>query len=175
MGIKAKLTAGGCTIAVVIASFFAQVGEKSKLSQEGLMHILECEDCSLKAYRDIAGVPTIGMGSTKGVTMDMVISNGEAGKRAAKDILDAEMCFRKRVNVDVTQSEYDGWVSFIINKGCGGFSSSTGLRLLNNGKHLEACNAMLMWDKITVNGKKVYSKGVYNRSLKDSKLCAKQL
>lgn len=175
MGIKTKLTAGGCTIALVIASFFAEVGEESKLSQEGLANIIECEDCSLKAYKDVAGIPTIGVGSTKGVTMGMIISNGEAGKRMAKDILEAEMCFRKRVKVDVTQGEYDGWVSFIVNKGCGAFSSSTGLKLLNAGSHLEACRAMLMWDKITVNGKKVYSKGVYNRSLKDSKLCAKQL
>lgn len=175
MGIKTKLTAGGCTVALVVASFFASVGEESKLSQEGLAHILECEDCTLKAYRDIAGVPTIGMGSTRGVTMDMVISNGEAGKRAARDILDAEMCFRKRVKVSVTQGEYDGWVSFIINKGCGGFAGSTGLKRLNAGQHKAACDAMLLWDKITVNGKKVYSQGVYNRSAKDAKLCRSML
>lgn len=175
MGIKSKLTAGGCTIALVVASFFTSVGDESRLSSEGLAHILECEDCSLKAYRDVAGIPTIGVGSTNAVSMGMVISNGEAGKRAAKDIMEAEMCFRKNTKVDVSQSEYDGWVSFIVNKGCGAFRSSSGLRLLNQGKHKEACKSMLLWDKITVRGKKVFSQGVYNRSLKDSKLCERQL
>ena len=175
MGIKAKLATGACTLTVVIASYFGYSDGNSKMSVEGITNIINCEGCNRVAYKDVAGIPTIGVGSTTGVVPGTIITDDEVGRRLASDIKQAESCFRRRVKVDVTQSEYDAWVSFIFNKGCGAFSDSSALKLLNQGRHTEACQSMLLWNKITVNGKKVFSKGVYNRSLKDSQLCLKQL
>ena len=45
-----------------------------QISQEGLSLIKKFEGCELKAYHCAAGVPTIGYGSTHGVTMDMELS-----------------------------------------------------------------------------------------------------
>jgi lysozyme len=175
MGIKAKLATGACTLTVVIASYFGYSDSNSRLSVEGVTNIINCEGCNRIAYKDVAGIPTIGVGSTQGVVMGTVITDDEVGRRLAKDLRTAESCFRRYVKVDVTQGEYDGWVSFIFNKGCGAFKESTALKLLNSGQHKAACKDMLKWNKITVNGKKVFSQGVYNRSLKDSQICVKQL
>lgn len=175
MGIKTKLTGSGCALVLVIAAFFQTAGESTKVSEGGLTHLIECEGCTKQPYIDIAGVPTDGVGNTRGVVMGKLITDDKVGRDLGKHVLESEACLRRNVKVEMTQGEYDAWVSFIHHKGCGAFAGSSGRRLLNEGKPIQACRSMLLWDKITVKGKKVFSQGVYNRSAKDAKLCEKNL
>ena len=59
---------------------------KMEISQEGLSLIKRFEGCKLKAYKCSAGVPTIGWGSTQGVTMDMEISQQRADALLLEDV-----------------------------------------------------------------------------------------
>lgn len=54
-------------------------------------------------------------------------------------------------------------LSLCYNIGGGSFKTSTGLRRHRAQRYAEAADAFLMWNKITVNGRKVVSKGLNNR------------
>lgn len=175
MSIKKAMAGTGCSLAIVVASFFGLVGEKVRISEEGLANLINCEGCERQAYKDGAGVPTAGVGSTIGIVMGRLYTDGEVAKMLAKDVVIAEQCLNRNVKVDLTQGEWDAYASFIFNIGCSGFVSSTTYRVLHQGNRFMACDAMRMWNKITVNGVKVYSKGVANRREKDRAICVKYL
>ncbi|UNA00892.1 lysin [Erwinia phage VyarbaL] len=178
MSVKKALAGGACSLALVTASFFGIVTDKVRISQEGLENLINCEGCKRQSYKDVAGVPTAGVGSTIGIVMGRLYTDGEVAKMLAKDVIIAEQCLNRNVKVDLNQGEWDAYVSFVFNVGCSAFVSSTTYRILNGvkpGTRIQACQAMGMWNKITVNGVKVFSQGVYNRRVKDIALCVKYM
>ena len=104
------------------------------------------------AYLCPAGIPTIGWGHCKGVTMQDVknkrtISKAIGEKYFREDVSEAEAAVDRNVKVPLTQGQFDCLVSFVFNVGEGKFKSSTALRLLNQGKY-EAVPAQLMrWSR----------------------------
>ena len=175
MSIKKAVAPVGCSLALVVASFFGIVTDKVRISEEGLANLINCEGCQRNSYKDGAGVPTAGVGSTIAIVMGRIYTNGEVAKMLARDVLIAEQCLNRNVKVDLSQGEWDAYTSFVFNVGCSGFVSSTAFRNLHKGNRVQACNDMRMWNKITVNGQKVYSPGLNNRRTKDIALCVKQL
>ncbi len=122
------------------------------------------EGLKLTAYRDSAGVWTIGYGHTGSeVHAGMVITEAEAEALLARDIAWAVDTVRRAVRVALTESQRAALVSLTFNIGSGGFRTSTVLRRLNAGNYEGAADAILMWNKITVGGKKVISSGLRNR------------
>ncbi|QHJ79678.1 MAG: hypothetical protein [Caudoviricetes sp.] len=175
MGIRQTAKAVTCSLALVVSFFFAD-NEATKLSEEGLANIIDCEGCQRNDYVDQAGVRTVGVGSTSNVSPNTTISNSQVAVRLRKDTQVAEQCLARKVKVPLSQGEYDAYASFIINVGCYGFSTSTSYVILSEGgDRRKACYSMRRWNKITVNGKKVYNQGLANRREKDIKLCIKQL
>ena len=67
--------------------------------------------------------------------------------------------------------------SFTYNAGTGAFRNSTMLKLINNGRYMEACNQLWRWTKYTnpKTGKKETSKGLRNRRAVEFKYCIKDL
>ena len=76
----------------------------------------EFEGLRLKAYRDTAGVLTIGYGHTHNVRRGDVISQFYAGEMLRLDIM---QCQRQvlRLGVCTTQGQLDALVSFVFNLG----------------------------------------------------------
>lgn len=178
MGVKKYIATTGCSLALVTASFFGIVTDKVRISQEGLENLINCEGCQRNAYKDVAGVPTVGVGATVGVVFGRLYTNGEVAQLLARDVMLAEKCLARNAPVRYTQGEWDSYVSFVFNVGCSAFVSSTSYRILTGkakGDRFAACQAMDKWDKITVNGKKVVSPGLVNRRVKDIALCTKYL
>ncbi len=182
MSVKKALAGSACSLPLIVASFFGIVTDKVRISEEGLSNLINCEGCERQAYKDGAGVPTVGVGSTIGVIYGRLYTNGEIAQRLARDVMSAEQCLARNVKADLTQGEWDAYTSYIFNIGCSGFVSSTTYRILSGdvkATRTDACYAMRRWDKITVvkGGKKVLivSPGLQNRRAKDISLCVKYI
>lgn len=124
----------------------------------------------LQAYKDSAGIATIGWGHTRGVSMGMSCTADQALQWLDQDLDDAEFCVDSVVKVTLTDPEFDALVSLVFNIGVDAFKSSTLLRLLNAGDYAGAAAQFAEWNKVTVNGQKQVSAGLTNRRTSEAAL-----
>ncbi|AFH47795.1 Phage-related lysozyme [Ignavibacterium album JCM 16511] len=117
------------------------------ISKKGLDLIKKYEGLKLEAYRDPAGILTIGYGHTKTVKPGMVINKDMADLLLKIDVMDAENAVRVLVNIELSQNQFDALVSFVFNVGRKNFERSTLLKKLNEGKILEAGEEFMKWTK----------------------------
>ena len=132
-----------------------------KTSNAGLILIKEFEGLHLKAYRCPAGVATIGWGHTKNVKMGMTITTDQAEQYLKADVVECEKAVMKWFNYyHWTQNEFDALVSFLFNLGPGKMKA-----LVQDGTCLKSqiSNRILLYDKATINGKKVALAGLTRR------------
>lgn len=116
------------------------------LSAVGLIAITNFEGFKSEAYRPVPGdVPTIGFGSTEGVSMGDKVSVPQALERLMRDVGKAESAIAKCVTVPLTQGEYDAFTSFVFNLGERNFCSSTLVKKLNAGDYEGACSELKRW------------------------------
>jgi lysozyme len=141
------------------------------LSEHGIKVIKNFEGLRLNAYRDIAGIWTIGYGSTKYADGKPV----KCGDKLANE-QQADTLFRttltnyinavnKGIKVFLTQNQFDALVSFTYNLGTGVIITSTLIKKLNSGDYIGAADQFLIWNKITdpKTGEKVVSKTLSQR------------
>lgn len=149
------------------------------ISSTGLKLIQEFEDFRANAYLDIKGIPTIGYGTTvypNGVKVKLgdVCTRTQASAWFALDTKSVDTYLDKNVTVKkLTQNQFDALASIIYNIGQSAFSRSTLYRLLKAGDFKGAAEQFLVWDKVTINGKKQASKGLLNRRHKERTLFLK--
>lgn len=93
-----------------------------KTSESGKDLIKYFEKCRLKAYPDpkTGGAPwTCGWGETQGVTPDTWWTQEEADRRFEESVTAREIIVGKNVKHDMTQGQFDAFVSIIFNVGAG--------------------------------------------------------
>jgi len=139
-----------------------------KTSSQGRALIEQREGVVLSAYKDSAGILTIGVGHTSAagaskVTADMKITAAEASAILSRDLTTFEQAVSAAVKVPINQNEFDALVSLAFNIGGGAFKQSTLVKRLNAGDRQAAAQQFLVWNKITVNGKKQTLKGLRTR------------
>ena len=124
-------------------------------SQACLNLIRDFEGLKLKPYKCPAGLPTVGIGSTRyengrAVTMnDEPITEARAWELLKHRLVSCELAIRRLVKVKLTQCEFDALVSFIYNVGEGNFANSTLLIMLNDGDDKGETSAQLLrWNKV---------------------------
>ena len=119
-------------------------------SKDGLHLTEQFEGCKLTAYPDPAtgGDPwTIGYGHTGSeVHSGMTITQEQAENYLAEDVKKAEADVNAKVNVEITQNEFDALVDFAFNCGCGNLNNSTLLKKLNAGDYEGAAHEFEKWD-----------------------------
>ena len=104
------------------------------------------EGLRLIAYRDCAGVLTVGYGHTgPDVVEGMVIDEADAEALLRKDMQEAVDCVNRAVTAAITQNQFDALVDFCFNVGCGALLSSTLLRKVNAGDSAEAATQFALW------------------------------
>ena len=90
------------------------------------------EGLQLTAYRDAAGIPTIGYGHTKGVRMGDRISEDWARRLLRQDVAEVERQVRA-MRVASTDGQLDALVSFAFNVGISRLRRSALLRVIREG------------------------------------------
>jgi lysozyme len=149
-----------------------------QLSTNGFNVIKNFEGLSLSAYRDEAGVWTIGYGSTRyhdGITVrpgDKLASEVQADAVFRNTLGQYQDAVNNHVKVPLTQNQFDALVSLTYNIGTGGFEESTLLIKLNEKNYTEAASHFLAWDKITdpKTGQKIVSETLLQRRKEESRL-----
>jgi lysozyme len=94
------------------------------MSEKAIDLIKEFEDLRLEAYLCPAGVWTIGWGHTKGVKPGMKITEEQAEELLEEDMQEAIRVV-ERLNVDLSDNQYNALVSFVFNIGGSAFARST--------------------------------------------------
>lgn len=116
-------------------------------SAEGLALTKQFEGLSLTAYRDIAGIWTIGYGHVLHAGEDFgPITEGRAEELLKQDLIDAIRYVNDIVKVPLTQGQFDALVDFTFNLGVGTLKSSTLLDKLNHGNYAAVPAELLKWD-----------------------------
>ena len=116
------------------------------ISQNGINLIKNFEGCRLEAYKCPAGVWTVGYGHTgSDVTQGTKITQEKAESLLKSDLTVHCNNVSKLVKVKLNQNQFDALVSFEYNIGYGNLSSSTLLKLLNQGDYTGAANQFDKW------------------------------
>lgn len=116
-------------------------------SENGLHLTEQFEGLRLAAYKDSVGVPTIGYGHTRNVTMDMTCTQELAEQWLQEDVQIAVNGVNQFVTVELTQNQFDALVDFTFNLGVGSLQHSTLLRLLNARDYAGAAGEFEKWNK----------------------------
>jgi len=130
-----------------------------KISSKGLELIKEFEGFSCKPYLCSAKVPTIGYGSTfykDGIKVslnDCAISKEEATELLEYTVNKFANGLKGKLEISLSQNQFDALVCLAYNIGLGAFSKSTLLKKINSGDFTTASNEFLKWD--IANGKKL--------------------
>jgi len=135
--------------------------------------VVECansEGLRLEAYRDVAGVWTIGWGETEGV---------KSGMRWTKEHADRQFCARltefcdgvqSQLTAPATANQLGALTSFAYNVGLAGFASSSVLKAHNRGDYLAASRAFSLWNKARIGGALQVVKGLTARRAREAAL-----
>ena len=135
----------------------------------------EAEGLKLSPYLDEAGIPTIGIGSTRYIDgnhvqmTDPPITEQQAVSLLMYDTLNNQRLLNSFFpDGTITQNQNDAFLSFIYREGAGAFQTSTILRLARvNPQDPDIQAAWNRWDEITVDGKRQFSQGELNRCQKE--------
>jgi lysozyme len=123
------------------------------LNQATINLVKEFEGCRLTAYKDSAGVWTIGYGTTgrAGLGIDpvegMEITEVEAEYYLQKGLEKFAMEITGAFTRAPNENQFGAFVSLAYNIGSGAFKRSTALKKFNEGDDAGAANAILMWNK----------------------------
>jgi len=126
-----------------------------KLSNHGEAVIKKFEGLRLQAYRDSAGVWTIGYGCTRyhdGKPVkpgDKLADEKQADALFRNTLSQYEDAVNNNTRVSLSQNQFDALVSFTYNEGTGALEHSTLLQRLNEKDYKGAADQFLVWDKIT--------------------------
>lgn len=145
-----------------------------KMSEKGRKLLIEWEGFETKAYRDSAGLLTIGVGhllTKTELSSGKILINGVFIKYAnglydnqvlnllAQDLAPKENATDRLISVPLTENQADCLISFVFNVGETSLKNSTLLKLLNQGNYAAVPDQLRRW--IYSGGQKV--KGLVNR------------
>jgi GH24 family phage-related lysozyme (muramidase) len=122
-------------------------------NSETIEIIKHFEGCSLQAYADLMGVPTIGYGLTSEalddvtVTLGMTISQREADTYLSKVLQTFGEAILPMMKIGPTPNQYGAMLSLAYNIGVSSFSKSTCLRRFNAGDIAGAAEALTWFNK----------------------------
>lgn len=152
--------------------------QPTRISERARAVLVARERRMLSMYEDQGGLPTIGIGhllTEKELDTGLLMIDGEAvsWKRGisiaqSNALFDQDLSkFAQAVGTLIVwplkQCQFDALVSFSFNTGYAALRDSTLRKKINRGLLDEVPEQFRRWNKVTVNGEKVVSKGLANR------------
>lgn len=136
-------------------------------SNRGLQIIKDFEKFEPTAYQDQVGIWTIGYGTTRYPDGTRVSPGDEIDEIQAHNYLRHEvMIIESKLNslikVFLKQNQWDALVSLTYNIGIGAFRGSSLLKVLNRTGEIDK-DLLTRWNKVTIDGEKVTSRGLAKR------------
>ena len=146
-----------------------------RVNKSGETLIKSSEELRLTAYLCPAGVPTIGWGHIKTVTMAMVkagytITLAQAEALFRRDVAEFEFGVRRLCTRVANDNEFSAMVSFAFNVGLANFAKSSVLKAHNRGDADSAARAFSLWNKARVNGVLKELRGLTTRRAREASL-----
>jgi lysozyme len=142
-----------------------------QINDGGLKLIASSEGLRLNAYRDVAGIWTIGYGHIRGVGPGMTITQDQAMTFLREDLGQAEAAVNAAASsVETDDNQFAAMVSLCFNIGPGNFRTSSVLRQHLAGNPTAAADAFLMWDKAHVDGELQVVQGLLRRRQREREL-----
>lgn len=147
------------------------------LSPNGVKFVKMWEKFRPHAYKDQAGIWTIGYGTTR--YMDGYrVKEGDSIEEVVAAFYIIQNCIgisnklNDWITHGVSQTKFDALVSLTYNIGTDGFKTSTILKCLNSNEEVKE-DHFTRWDKVTIDGLHIPSQGLRNRRLSEWKLFSK--
>lgn len=106
-------------------------------SQNGINLLKKLEGCKLESYLCSNGIPTIGIGHTKGVVLGQKINQEQAELFLKQDLKEAENYVNMNVKKPINQNQFDALVCFTFNVGGNAFKNSTLLKKINEATYTQ--------------------------------------
>jgi len=128
--------------------------------------IKKWEGCKLQAYLDGGSVPTIGYGHTKDVKLGNTCTQQQAEEWLDKELNEFVFGILSLTNVGLNPNQLAAITSFVYNVGINAYKNSTLLKLLHQGRFLEASDQFERWNKD--NGQVIV--GLTNRRLDEKRV-----
>lgn len=145
------------------------------VTDETLALIRRWEGKRNQAYRDAAGIWSIGYGHTLGVVPGQAVTDAEADALLQQDLAMAGAAVERLVAVPLSDGQYGALVSFVFNLGAAAFGNSTLLKKLNTGDYAAVPAELQRWVKATdpATGRKQTLPGLVNRRAAEAGLWAR--
>ena len=147
-----------------------------RINKEGIELVKKFEGLRLRAYKDSAGVWTIGYGTTARADVGikprygMTITEAEAEYYLEKGLNKFARLIEPMITRPITSNQFSAFLSLAYNIGPSAFKRSSALRHFNNGDISRAAKSILLWNK--AGGKKM--KGLVRRRKAERDLFLKQ-
>ena len=117
-----------------------------KMGEKGIDLIKHFEGFRSTVYLCAAGVPTLGYGSTHGITMDSPpITEEEGLELLMLDIAKFERGVNRLIDVPLNQNQFDALTSFAFNLGNGSLQASTLRKKVNREDYEGAADEVPRW------------------------------
>ena len=117
-----------------------------KMGEKGIDLIKHFEGFRSTVYLCAAGVPTLGFGSTHGITMDSPpITEEEGLELLMLDIAKFERGVNRLIDVPLNQNQFDALTSFAFNLGNGSLQASTLRKKVNREDYEGAADEFPRW------------------------------
>lgn len=143
------------------------------LSAIGLILIAMHEGYSPKPYKDTGGVVTNGFGNAT-ISPNRTVSVVEALSDLRLNTESAGQGVSRCVTAEMTQGQYDAYVSFAYNVGVNAFCKSTMAKLANQGDKVGSCNQFDRWVYVAGKDCRIPSsncRGIAKRRAEEKALC----
>ena len=144
-----------------------------KLSSLGKLALTFEEGAKLKPYKDSAGYWTVGIGhKLLPNEANKTLTQSDIDEILNKDIFEREGQLNRKIEIQLTQNQFDAVFIFSFNIGIPGFFSSTTYKFLKVPDNKSAFIWWKKWNKVTDSetGEKVVSPGLVSRRAREINL-----